>query len=95
MEKTSKRDMNDIQYKKLERLLEEHYKKTKEVSEKIIEELKISSEDYGEVIEKLKRFEKSTMFQYRAKWWYEDLFNITMKTLEKEMNDLPLTSRSK
>lgn len=86
--------MEEKAIKKLEFILEEHYKHTQTVSEEILEELKNISKNYGDLKRNLEMFKKSTFFKCGAIQKYESLFIEVEKMLEKEMNDLPLTNRS-
>lgn len=65
---------------------------TEKIAIEILNEIKLDSRTYGEVIKKLSRLRVSARYFHQYK--HENLFNRIKEMLESEMNELPLTNRS-
>ena len=85
--------MKETTMEKLELILDEHYKYTKEVAEKMFEELKDRSNNYGELKKSIEIFKKTVFYHHVNVKKTESIFIEIEKMLENEMNDLPTTNR--
>jgi len=88
---------NKISEEKLENVLDKFKQALDEASKEFIDELKCDSETYEQVGRKLHQFETGTLYTIGVphKMSVICFLNYVKEQIKKEMNDLPLTNRSR
>lgn len=85
--------MGEVNYRKLESILEKFNSTVEEISNLIIEELRKNSLTYKDLDKKINIFQKAVEFSSEI-GKYDYLFKRIRQLVEQEKNDLPLTNRS-
>lgn len=85
--------MEDSKESKVERLIIRYNESINDIAVEILEELKKENTTYGELNKDISKLAKS--LEYKDAYQYEALIAIIKSKVLIEMNDLPLTNRSK